>query len=167
VITWDRMEDSSRTKIYLLANVAPSIEGVFWSFLSMIFFTGFNELAEKYGLLKLGGSDFHGRGGKDESDIGTVKLAITTLCCFLKMARPIWSAAMKDILLKFAEEPSSANLRNMLKFGRLTNVDGFSPINTGIDVVHFCLSSWSSNEDMEDVELEEVRLKLAHYATER
>ena len=132
-----------------------------------IFCTGFSELAEKYGLLKLGGSDFHGRGRKDESDIGTVKLAITTLCCFLKMARPIWSAAMKDILLKFAEEPSSANLRNMLKFGRLTNVDGFSPINTGIDVVHFCLSSWSSNEDMEDVELEEVRLKLAHYATER
>ena len=167
MITWDRMEDSSRTKIYLLANVAPSIEGVFWSFLSMIFFTGFNELAEKYGLLKLGGSDFHGRGGKDESDIGTVKLAMTTLCFFLKMARPIWSAAMKDILLKFSEEPSSANLRNMLKFGRLTNVDGFSPINTGIDVVHFCLSSWSSNEDMEDVELEEVRLKLAHYATER
>ncbi|AQL04791.1 Protein trpH, mRNA [Zea mays] len=64
---------------------------------------GFSKLAEKYGLLKLGGSDFHGRGGKDESDVGTVKLAITTLCCFLKMARSIWSSAMKDILLKFAE----------------------------------------------------------------
>jgi len=126
---------------------------------------GFSELAEKYGLLKLGGSDFHGRGRKDESDIGTVKLAITTLCCFLKMARPIWSAAMKDILLKFAEDPSSANLRNILKFGRLTNVDGFSPISAGIDVVNFCLSSWSSNDELEDVELEEVRLKLAHYAT--
>ncbi|CAN6313760.1 unnamed protein product [Urochloa humidicola] len=128
---------------------------------------GFYELAEKYGLLKLGGSDFHGRGGKDESDIGTVKLAITTLCSFLKMARPIWSAAMKDILLKFAEEPSSANLGNILKFGQLTNADDFSPINTGTDVVDFCLSSWSSNDDMEDVELEEVRLKLAHYAAER
>ncbi|XP_072146422.1 uncharacterized protein [Setaria viridis] len=128
---------------------------------------GFSELAEKYGLLKLGGSDFHGRGGKDESDTGTVKLAITTLCCFLKMARPIWSTGMKDILLKFAEEPSSANLGNIIKFGRLTNADAFSPINTGIDVVDFCLSSWSSNDDMEDVELEEVRLKLAHYAAER
>ncbi|CAN6307700.1 unnamed protein product [Urochloa humidicola] len=128
---------------------------------------GFGELAEKYGLLKLGGSDFHGRGGKDESDIGTVKLAVTTLCCFLKMARPIWSTAMKDILLKFAEEPSSANQGNILKFGRLTSADGFSPINTGIDVIDFCLSSWSSNDDLEDVELEEVRLKLAHYAAER
>lgn len=128
---------------------------------------GFSELAEKYGLLKLGGSDFHGRGGKDESDVGTVKLAITTLCCFLKMARFIWSSAMKDILLKFAEEPSAANLENMLKFGRLTNFTGFSPMNNGIHVVDFCLSSWSSNDDMEDVELEEVRLKLAHYAAER
>lgn len=125
---------------------------------------GFSELAEKYGLLKLGGSDFHGRGGKDESDVGTVKLAITTLCCFLKMARSIWSSAMKDILLKFAEEPSAANLGNMLKFGRLTKFAGFSPINNGIHVVDFCLSSWSSNDDIEDVELEEVRLKLAHYA---
>jgi 3',5'-nucleoside bisphosphate phosphatase len=159
----------------MLADIGTSIVCVFWSLIIMIFLsyitlficTGFSELAEKYGLLKLGGSDFHGRGGKDESDIGTVKLAITTLCCFLKMARPIWSSAMKDILLKFAEEPSSENLRNMLKFGRLTNVDGFSPINAGIDVVNFCLSSWSSNDDMEDVELEEVRLKLAHYATER
>nr|CAB3501757.1 unnamed protein product [Digitaria exilis] len=128
---------------------------------------GFSELAEKYGLLKLGGSDFHGRGGKDESDIGTVKLAITTLCGFLKMARPIWCSAMKDILHKFAEEPSSTNLGNILKFGRLTNVDDFSPIDTGIDVVNFCLSSWSSNDEMEDVELEEVRLKLAHYGAQR
>jgi GH25 family lysozyme M1 (1,4-beta-N-acetylmuramidase) len=74
---------------------------------------------------------------------------------------------MKDILLKFAEEPSAANLENMLKFGRLTNFTGFSPMNNGIHVVDFCLSSWSSNDDMEDVELEEVRLKLAHYAAER
>ncbi|CAL4921230.1 unnamed protein product [Urochloa decumbens] len=128
---------------------------------------GFSELADKYGLLKVGGSDFHGRGGKDESDIGTVKLAITTLCGFLKMARPIWSAAMKDILLKFAEEPSSANLGNILKFGRLTNAEDFSSTNTGTDVVDFCLSSWLSNDDMEDVEREEVRLKLAHYAAEQ
>ncbi|WVZ55796.1 hypothetical protein U9M48_006412 [Paspalum notatum var. saurae] len=127
---------------------------------------GFSELAEKYGLLKLGGSDFHGRGEKHESDIGTVRLAITTLCCFLKMARPMWSAAMKDILLKFAEEPSAANLGSMLKFGR-ANFDVYSPINTGIHVVDFCLSSWSSRDDIEDVELEVVRLKLAHYAVER
>jgi 3',5'-nucleoside bisphosphate phosphatase len=117
--------------------------------------------------LKIGGSDFHGRGGKDESDIGTVKLAITTLSYFLKMARPIWSLAMKDILLKFAEEPSASNLGKIVKFGRLTNVDNYSPTSTFIDVVDICLSSWLSNDDIEDVELEEVRLKLASYAGKR
>lgn len=84
---------------------------------------GYGELAEKYGLLKLGGSDFHGKGTKDESDVGAVKLAVTTLCCFLKMARPIWCSAMKDILLKFAEEPSAANVGKIVKFGQVANFD--------------------------------------------
>ncbi|GJN08810.1 hypothetical protein PR202_ga26767 [Eleusine coracana subsp. coracana] len=114
---------------------------------------GFCELAEKYELLKLGGSDFHGRGGKDESDIGTVKLAITTLSCFLKMARPIWTCAMKDILLKFAEEPSASNLGKLVKFGRVTNFDGYSPTSTVIDAIDVCLSSWLSNDDIEDANL--------------
>uniref|UniRef100_A0A453IS92 Polymerase/histidinol phosphatase N-terminal domain-containing protein n=1 Tax=Aegilops tauschii subsp. strangulata TaxID=200361 RepID=A0A453IS92_AEGTS len=125
---------------------------------------GFSQLAEKYGLLKLGGSDFHGKGTKDETDVGEVKLAITTLCSFLEMARPIWCSAMKDILLKFAEEPSAANLGKTLKFGQLSNPDGFAPIDSGTDVVNLCLSSWLSYDDMEDVELEEVRSKLVCYA---
>ncbi|XP_006649539.1 5'-3' exoribonuclease [Oryza brachyantha] len=128
---------------------------------------GFSELAEKYGLLKIGGSDFHGRGGKDESDIGTVKLAITTLCSFLKMARPIWCSAMKDILLKFAEEPSAVNLGKIVKFGELIHFDGFSSMDAGMDIVNLCLSSWLSNDGMEEVELEEVRLKLAHWVCKR
>ncbi|KAG8097161.1 hypothetical protein GUJ93_ZPchr0013g37040 [Zizania palustris] len=123
---------------------------------------GFSELADKYGLLKIGGSDFHGRGGKDESDIGTVKLAITTLCCFLKMARPIWCSAMKDILLKFAEEPSVAKLEKIVKFGHHINFDGFPSMDAGMDVINLCLSSWLSNDGMEEVELEEIGLKLAH-----
>lgn len=125
---------------------------------------GFSQLAEKYGLLKLGGSDFHGKGTKDETDVGEVKLAITTLSSFLEMARPIWCSAMKDILLKFAEEPSAANLGKILKFGQLSNSDGFAPIDSGTDVVNLCLSSWLSYDDMEDVELEEVRSKLVCYA---
>ncbi|KAB8090590.1 hypothetical protein EE612_015814 [Oryza sativa] len=128
---------------------------------------GFSELAEKYDLLKIGGSDFHGRGGKDESDIGTVKLAITTLCSFLKMARPIWCSAMKDILLKFAEEPSTTNLGKMVMFGELINFNGFSSTGSGMDIVNLCLSSWLSNNGMEEVELEEVRLKLAHCVGKR
>ncbi|VAI08893.1 5'-3' exoribonuclease-like [Triticum dicoccoides] len=125
---------------------------------------GFSQLAEKYGLLKLGGSDFHGKGTKDETDVGAVKLAITTLSSFLEMARPIWCSAMKDILLKFAEEPSAANLGKILKFGQPANSDGSAPIDSGTDVVNLCLSSWLSYDDMEDVELEEVRSKLVCYA---
>ncbi|KAL5210230.1 hypothetical protein ABZP36_005853 [Zizania latifolia] len=128
---------------------------------------GFSELADKYDLLKIGGSDFHGRGGKDESDIGTVKLAITTLCCFLKMARPIWCSAMKDILLKFAEEPSVAKLGKIVKFGDLINFDGFSSMDAGMDAINLCLSSWLSNDGMEEVELEEIGLKLAHSVGKR
>uniref|UniRef100_A0ACD5XCZ0 Uncharacterized protein n=1 Tax=Avena sativa TaxID=4498 RepID=A0ACD5XCZ0_AVESA len=122
---------------------------------------GFSELAEKYGLLKLGGSDFHGKGTKDESDVGAVKLAITTLSSFLEMARPIWCSAMKDILLKFAEAPSAANLGKILKFGQLVSFDGSAPFDSGTDVVNLCLTSWLSYDDMEAVELEEVRSKLA------
>ncbi|KAM0910265.1 hypothetical protein ACQ4PT_014259 [Festuca glaucescens] len=122
---------------------------------------GFSELAEQYGLLKLGGSDFHGKGTKDESDVGAVKLAITTLSSFLKMARPIWCSAMKDILLRFVEEPSTANLGKMIKFGQLANFDGFAPIDSAMDVVNLCLSSWLSYDEMEAVDLEEVRSKLA------
>ncbi|KAK1652405.1 hypothetical protein QYE76_070210 [Lolium multiflorum] len=118
-------------------------------------FDAFSELAEQYGLLKLGGSDFHGKGTKDESDVGAVKLAITTLSSFLKMARPIWCSAMKDILLKFVEEPSTANLGKIIKFGQLANFDGFVPIDSGMDVVNLCLSSWLSHDEMEAVDLEE------------
>ena len=71
---------------------------------------------------------------------------------------------MKDILLNFAEEPSAASLRKILKFGQLANFDGFEPIDSGTDVVNLCLSSWLSYDDMKDVELEEVRIKLACYA---
>ncbi|KAM0894670.1 hypothetical protein ACQ4PT_024309 [Festuca glaucescens] len=124
---------------------------------------GFSELAEQYGLLKLGGSDFHGKGTKDESDVGAVKLAITTLSSFLKMARPIWCSAMKDILLKFVEEPSTANLGKIIKFGQLANFDGFASIDSGMDVVNLCLSSWLSYDEMEAVDLEQVRSKLACY----
>jgi hypothetical protein len=128
-------------------------------------YAGFSELAEEYGLLKLGGSDFHGKGTKDESDVGAVKLAITTLSSFLEIARPIWCSAMKDILLKFVEEPSTANLGKITKFGQLANFDSFAPTDSGTDVVNLCLSSWLSYDEMEAVDLEEVRSKLACYAS--
>ncbi|WOL10961.1 hypothetical protein Cni_G19721 [Canna indica] len=48
--------------------------------------TGFGELVDTYELLKLGGLDYHGRGGHDECDLGSVNLPLATLYGFLKMA---------------------------------------------------------------------------------
>ncbi|WOL10320.1 hypothetical protein Cni_G19075 [Canna indica] len=47
---------------------------------------GFGELVDTYELLKLGGLDYHGRGGHDECDLGSVNLPLATLYDFLKMA---------------------------------------------------------------------------------
>ncbi|GLJ52129.1 hypothetical protein SUGI_1108990 [Cryptomeria japonica] len=46
---------------------------------------GFSELADAYGLLKIGGSDFHGRGGPDETDLGKVPIPDSAMHEFLKV----------------------------------------------------------------------------------
>ncbi|XP_020081286.1 uncharacterized protein LOC109704930 [Ananas comosus] len=121
---------------------------------------GFSELADTYGLLKLGGSDFHGRGGQDESELGSVGLPTASIYEFLKLARPVWSNAMRDILYNFAEDPSEANLEKMLKFGVQNKLNGYSSSScVGGDAVDLCLSSWLATH--EDIELENIRLKLA------
>uniref|UniRef100_A0A6V7QW40 3',5'-nucleoside bisphosphate phosphatase n=1 Tax=Ananas comosus var. bracteatus TaxID=296719 RepID=A0A6V7QW40_ANACO len=121
---------------------------------------GFSELADTYGLLKLGGSDFHGRGGQDESELGSVGLPTASIYEFLKLARPVWSNAMRDILYNFAEDPSEVNLEKMLKFGVRNKLTGYSSSScVGRDAVDLCLSSWLATH--EDIELENIRLKLA------
>ncbi|GLJ20619.1 hypothetical protein SUGI_0375570 [Cryptomeria japonica] len=47
---------------------------------------GFSELADAYGLLKIGGSDFHGRGDPDETDLGKVAILDSTMHEFLKVS---------------------------------------------------------------------------------
>ncbi|KAF2317403.1 hypothetical protein GH714_021789 [Hevea brasiliensis] len=44
----------------------------------------YSDLADAYGLLKLGGSDFHGRVGNSESELGSVNLPVLALHDFLK-----------------------------------------------------------------------------------
>lgn len=117
-------------------------------------------MADTYELLKLGGSDYHGRGGHDESDLGSVKLPILSVCEFLKVARPIWRDATRDILLCFADEPTVANLEKVTLFGKPKNVKG-CPTN-GDEIIDMCLSSWLTAEEREGVEFESIRLKLSH-----
>lgn len=121
---------------------------------------GFSDLADTYELLKLGGSDYHGRGGHDESDLGSVNLPVLAVYEFLKMARPVWCKAVKDILLSFAEEPSDTNFEKILRFGRTNTLKGSSTLRCDKDV-DLCLSLWLTNEEREDVEFEAIRLKLS------
>ncbi|KAJ3695802.1 hypothetical protein LUZ60_001179 [Juncus effusus] len=60
--------------------------------------SGLSDLADSYGLLKVGGSDFHGRKGCEEPDLGSVNLPILAVYEFLNLAQPIWCNALKDIL---------------------------------------------------------------------
>lgn len=61
---------------------------------------------------------------------------------------------MRDILHNFAEDPSEANLEKILRFGVRKKLNGYSG-----DAVDLCLSSWLATH--EDIELENIRLKLA------
>jgi hypothetical protein len=80
--------------------------------------TAYCDRADGYSLLKLGGSDYHGRGGHGESELGSVNLPILVTRDFLKVARPIWCCAIRDNLEKYAEEPSDSNLAKITTFGR-------------------------------------------------
>lgn len=77
-----------------------------WHFACL--FAVFSDLTDTYDLLKLGGSDYHGR-GHGESDLGSVNLPILAIHEFLKRSQPIWNNAMNNILQNFAQEPSDSN----------------------------------------------------------
>ncbi|XP_064977370.1 uncharacterized protein LOC135619364 [Musa acuminata AAA Group] len=122
---------------------------------------GFGELADTYKLIKLGGSDYHGRGGHDESELGTVSLPLATVYQFLKMARPIWCNAMKDILQSFAKDPSDANIEKITRFGIPKKSKVCHTVNCGKDIVDLCLSSWLTSDEKEENEFQAIRLMLA------
>ncbi|KAF8404566.1 hypothetical protein HHK36_009453 [Tetracentron sinense] len=122
----------------------------------------FSALADTYGLLKLGGSDYHGRGGHDESDLGCVNLPVLAIHEFLKVARPIWCSAIRDVLQSYVEEPSESNLERIAMYGKIRNLKGGASVSCGKDVVDLCLSSWLTKEERLSVEFEALKLKLSH-----
>ncbi|KAJ1696215.1 hypothetical protein LUZ63_004727 [Rhynchospora breviuscula] len=65
--------------------------------------SGLSDIADSYGLVKVGGSDFHGRSGCEEPDLGSVHLPVISIFEFLKLADPIWCEALKDILTSGAD----------------------------------------------------------------
>ncbi|XP_059445025.1 uncharacterized protein LOC132176885 [Corylus avellana] len=122
----------------------------------------YSDLADGYGLLKLGGSDYHGRGGNGESELGSVNLPVLATHDFLKVARPIWCRAIWDILESYAEEPSDSNLAKITRFGRTRIFKGGSPVSCGNDLIDRCLSLWLTNEERQNAEFEAIRLKLSN-----
>lgn len=121
----------------------------------------YSDLADAYGLLKLGGSDYHGKGGNSESELGSVNLPVIALHDFLKVARPIWYGAIKDIFERYAAEPSDSNLARITKFGGAKILKGNSPLSCGKDLIDRCLSLWLTTEETQTAEFEAIKIKLA------
>ncbi|KAF7803705.1 Protein trpH [Senna tora] len=120
----------------------------------------YSDLADSYGLLKLGGSDFHGKGERNESELGSVNLPVVGLHDFLKVARPIWCSAIREILEIYAEEPSDFNLARIMRFARTRILKGSSSLSCGKDLIDHCLPLWLTREEMENAEFEAIKLKL-------
>eukprot|EP00262_Sarcandra_glabra_P018528 TRINITY_DN6682_c0_g1_i1.p1 TRINITY_DN6682_c0_g1~~TRINITY_DN6682_c0_g1_i1.p1 ORF type:complete len:137 (-),score=24.81 TRINITY_DN6682_c0_g1_i1:44-433(-) len=115
---------------------------------------GLSDLADTHELVKLGGSDYHGRGGQYESDLGSVHLPLLALQEFLKLAQPIWCGAINDILLKFVKEPSDSNLEKIVRFGKSKCLKVDATLCGVKDIVDLCLSSWLTKVERQPIELE-------------
>ncbi|KAJ7535945.1 hypothetical protein O6H91_12G051400 [Diphasiastrum complanatum] len=74
----------------------------------------FTQMAEEFNLLKLGGSDYHGTGAPNEVDLGKVLLPAKVFCEFLKLAQPIWSAALKSMVHDYANSSISQQSASMI-----------------------------------------------------
>lgn len=127
--------------------------------------TAMGPLADAYGLVKLGGSDYHARGTFEETDLGGVALPHLAVHEFLKIATPIWSSAVDRILAEFAKH--TIGIRDISSANELrkgdTSVTYHEPRST--DQLHqacLTLSAWLSDEERKLVKLTACKLGLAH-----
>ncbi|KAJ0734226.1 putative phosphoribosyl 1,2-cyclic phosphate 1,2-diphosphodiesterase [Helianthus annuus] len=121
----------------------------------------FSDLADTYDLLKLGGSDYHARGGSSESALGSVSLPMVAVHEFLKVARPIWCGAIKKTVDRYITEPTESNLEHILRYAKIKVVKGggVSTITTrNVEIIHECLSQWLTNEEQKSCDFEAVTL---------
>ncbi|KAL3538627.1 hypothetical protein ACH5RR_001993 [Cinchona calisaya] len=122
----------------------------------------YSDLADAYGLVKLGGSDYHGRGGQHESDLGSVNLPVSSVHEFLKVARPIWSRAIIDMLENYVKDPSDENLQFLIKFGKMRLSKGITAFSSANDLINHSLSLWLTKEEKLNPEIEAIKLKLSN-----
>lgn len=116
----------------------------------------YSDLADAYGLLKLGGSDYHGRGGRVESSLGSVSLPVLAAHDFLKLARPIWCDAIRNVLEQYIEDPSERNLKHITRFG----IKRISIGNCEKGIISYCLRSWLTREEMQQADFQATMSKL-------
>nr|GLL45559.1 uncharacterized protein LOC109171398 [Ipomoea trifida] len=124
----------------------------------------YSDLADTHDLLKFGGSDFHGRAGQHESELGSVSLPMLAVHEFLKVARPIWCRAIADILGNYVEHPTESNLQLIMNFGKPRLPKSVTPITSACDFISHCLSSWLTNEERQNAEFEAIKSKLSSLA---
>lgn len=124
----------------------------------------YSDLADTHDLLKLGGSDYHGRGGHQESDVGSTSVPMFAVQEFLKVARPIWCNAIREILENYIKDPSDSNLQGIVKFGRMETSKTSLSLGSASDLINQCLASWLSKEERENSEFEATKLELDAHA---
>ncbi|KAL8128479.1 hypothetical protein V2J09_017634, partial [Rumex salicifolius] len=120
----------------------------------------YSELADRHGLVKLGGSDYHGKGGHNESPLGSVNLPVVAAHEFLKVARPIWCKAIREVVERYSEDPSESNLQQITKYEKSWISNGSC---CGKELIHVCLSSWMTKEEMKNAGFEDTMLKLSSH----
>lgn len=119
--------------------------------------TAFSDLADTYDLLKLGGSDYHARGGTSESALGSVSLPVVAVHEFLKVARPIWCGAIKNTVGRYVTDPTEPNLDQILKYAKTKHVkDRAASIRHSVDLIDECLSQWLTDEEQKNANFEVI-----------
>ncbi|KAL2642147.1 hypothetical protein R1flu_009734 [Riccia fluitans] len=134
----------------------------------------FGPLGEVCKLLRIGGSDFHGKGDPDETDLGGIDLPSMAVHEFLKVAQPLWSSAVEQILQDFAQVVSErvendTNQSNKRSFDVWKGDISVSGISLPGEVDHVrCLrlSPWLSEAEKELVEMVASRLGMKTTTTE-
>lgn len=108
-----------------------------------------SDLADTYNLLKLGGSDFHGRDDMVEPDVGSVHLPVLAVLNFLEAAKPIWHNAIREMFASISK--------------RSTVLNGCKRLRRASSTGDFCILCLSS-EDPELTDAPEVEVLRAEVA---
>ena len=122
-------------------------------------FAVFSDLADTHGLLKIGGSDYHGKQTQVESDLGSIDLPVVQIHRFLKVARPTWFKAIKDAIGGYGDDPSRENLERLWGFGDEKYKAKMMMVSP-VEAIELSLASWLAPDERNCSEIEDLRLKL-------